>query len=88
MRLAEAEGTTLAGLTRAQLTTLHPAFAGDTEASIAAIWDFDRSAESRDAAGGTSLRAQREQLAKLDAWLAATEADGPSAAAAKLVTDP
>ena len=88
VRLAEAEGTTLAGLTKAQLAGLHPAFGDDDDATIAALWDFERSAESRDAAGGTSKRAQREQIAKLTAWLDATEAGGPDAAAVALVTDP
>ena len=36
---------------------------------------LDRSAESRDAQGGTSLRAQKEQIAALSAWLARTEND-------------
>ena len=88
VRLAEAEGTTLAGLTKAQLAGLHPAFGDDDDATIAALWDFERSAESRDAAGGTSKRAQREQIAKLTDWLDATEAGGPDAAAVALVTDP
>ena len=87
VRLAEAEGTTLAGLTRAQLTTLHPAFGDDDDASVKALWDFERSAESRDAEGGTSKRAQRAQVAALGAWLDKTEADGPGAAAVGLVTE-
>ena len=62
VRLAEKENT-LAGLSKAQLATLHPAFENDSDADVAALWDFDRSAESRDAQGGTSIRAQKEQVA-------------------------
>ena len=68
VRLAEKENTTLAGLSKAQLATLHPAFENDSDADVAALWDFDRSAESRDAQGGTSIRAQKEQVAALSAW--------------------
>lgn len=88
VRLAESEGTTLSGLSKAQLVTLHPAFENDTDADIVALWDFDRSAESRDAQGGTSLRAQKEQVAALSAWLAKTAQDGPAADAVALVTEP
>ena len=88
VRLAEKENTTLAGLSKAQLATLHPAFENDSDADVAALWDFDRSAESRDAQGGTSLRAQKEQVAALSAWLDRTENDGPSPDAVALVTEP
>ena len=86
VRLAEDHNTTLAGLSQAQLASLHPAFENDTPESIAAIFDFERSAESRDAAGGTSKRAQLEQIDKLRTWLRKTEGDGPSPAAVALVT--
>jgi len=88
VRLAEKENTSLAGLSKAQLATLHPAFENDSDADVAALWDFDRSAESRDAQGGTSLRAQKEQVAALSAWLARTRDDGPSPDAVALVTEP
>ena len=38
--------------------------------------------------GGTSLRAQKEQVAALSAWLDRTENDGPSPDAVALVTEP
>ena len=88
VRLAEKENTSLAGLSKAQLATLHPAFENDSDADVAALWDFDRSAESRDAQGGTSIRAQKEQVAALSAWLARTKDDGPSQDAVALVTEP
>ena len=58
------------------------------DADVAALWDFDRSAESRDAQGGTSIRAQKEQVAALSAWLERTRDDGPSQDAVALVTEP
>ena len=78
----------MAGLSQAQLATLQPAFENDSDADVAALWDFDRSAESRDAQGGTSLRAQKEQVAALSAWLERTQHDGPSQDAVALVTEP
>ncbi|KAJ1447877.1 L-Aspartase-like protein [Pelagophyceae sp. CCMP2097] len=78
VRLAEANGKTLATLSKAELVSLHPSFEGNTEAELAAIWDYDRSVESRDATGGTSKRAQLQQLAALKAWIAKTEHNGPT----------
>jgi hypothetical protein len=36
---------------------------------VGAVWSFEASVEARDAAGGTSRRAVREQVAALEAWL-------------------
>ncbi|KAJ8610172.1 hypothetical protein CTAYLR_008728 [Chrysophaeum taylorii] len=67
VRLAETKACTIADLDVDDLKALHPAF----EPDVLKIWDFDRSLESRDADGGTSTRAQRLQIARLEAWLGA-----------------
>jgi argininosuccinate lyase len=36
-------------------------------------WDFEASVESRNTEGGTSKSAVQEQIAKVRAWLVATE---------------
>ena len=61
VRHAEKENTSLAGLSKAQLATLHPAFENDSDADVAALWDFDRSSGSRDAQGGPP--SERKQVA-------------------------
>lgn len=65
VRAAEARGVPLSSLSLEELRSLHPSFGPDVEA----VWSFERSAESRDAEGGTSRRAVKEQVAKLRAYL-------------------
>lgn len=66
VRAAEAAGAPLSALGLPALQALHPAF----EADVSALWSFERSAESRDTEGGTSVRSVQEQVAKLRAYLA------------------
>ncbi len=72
VRAAETSGVPLSSLSLAQLQALHPAFAED----VAALWSFERSAESRDTEGGTSRRSVTEQVAKLRAYLEAPAEEG------------
>lgn len=65
VRLAEEKGLSLSDLTPADLRTLHPAFGDD----VADVWDFERSVDQRDAAGGSSRRAVLAQIDELRAWL-------------------
>ncbi len=65
VRLAEAKGLSLSGLTPEDLRSLHPAFGDD----VAAVWNFERSVDQRDAAGGSSRRAVLAQIDELRAWL-------------------
>ena len=65
VRMAEMQAVPLSALTYEDLLTLHHAFDED----VLQVWDFERSVEQRDAAGGTSRRAVLEQIAKLRAWL-------------------
>ena len=67
VRAAEEAGVQLSQLPLERLRQLHPAF----EADVAGLWSFERSAESRDTEGGTSLRSVAEQIGKLRAYLAA-----------------
>ena len=66
VRLSEQLGVPLSQLSLAQLKGLHGAFDADVEC----LWSFERSAESRDAEGGTSRRAVAEQVGKLRDYLA------------------
>lgn len=66
VRAAEAARLPLSALPLATLVGLHPAFGED----VAAVWSFERSAQSRDALGGTSLRSIALQVAGLRAYLA------------------
>jgi len=61
VKMAEDQGFSLSDLSPAQLSTLHPLFEDD----VAAVWDFQQSAESRDSEGGTSRRSVLEQVEKL-----------------------
>jgi len=72
VRAAEQAGVPMSKLSLPQLQALHPAFAAD----VAAVWSFERSAESRDAEGGTSRRSVAEQVAKLRAYLDAPLTEG------------
>eukprot|EP00635_Sarcinochrysidales_sp_CCMP3193_P002856 CAMPEP_0118898454 /NCGR_PEP_ID=MMETSP1166-20130328/5442_1 /TAXON_ID=1104430 /ORGANISM="Chrysoreinhardia sp, Strain CCMP3193" /LENGTH=490 /DNA_ID=CAMNT_0006837563 /DNA_START=59 /DNA_END=1531 /DNA_ORIENTATION=+ len=81
VRLAEDQGKTIADLSLDDLQTLHPKF----QADVKAVFDFDASLEARDADGGTSLRAQRAQLHKLDDWLNNAATFGPSPQSASIV---
>ena len=62
---AEAQGIALSELPLATLQALHPAF----EEDAAEIWSYARSVEQREATGGTSRRAVREQISALRNWL-------------------
>lgn len=65
VRMAEMQAVPLSALTFEDLLTLHHAF----EEDVLQVWNFERSVEQRDAAGGTSRRAVLEQIAKLRGWL-------------------
>ena len=65
VRLAEERACRLSELTAADLHTLHPAFGPD----VTHVWDYERSVESRDVAGGTSRRAVTAQIEDLRGWL-------------------
>jgi argininosuccinate lyase len=66
VKMAEDRGCALSDLTPDDLRTIHPLFADD----VAAVWDFQRSAEMRDSEGGASKRSVLEQVQKLRAYLA------------------
>lgn len=65
VRLAEEKKCRLSDLTAADLRGLHPAFGDD----VVAVWDYERSVESRDVPGGTSRRAVLAQINALRQWL-------------------
>lgn len=67
MKLAEDKGCQLSDLTVADLAAIHPLFTQD----VAAVWDFNRSAEMRDTEGGSSKRSVLEQVQKLLTYLEA-----------------
>jgi len=67
VKLAEDRGVPLSSLSPSDLRAIHPLFADD----VAAVWDFEASAERRDTVGGASRRSVLEQAAKLRAGLAA-----------------
>lgn len=66
VRMAEQRSCNLSDLTVADLKTIHPMF----EEDVAKVWDFNRSAETRDSEGGASKRSVMEQVAKMQAYLA------------------
>ncbi|PNH05027.1 Argininosuccinate lyase [Tetrabaena socialis] len=70
VKMAEDRGCTLFDLTVADLKTIHPLFTED----VAAVWDFNRSAEMRDTEGGTSKRSVLEQVVKMKSYVAAEQA--------------
>ena len=67
VQMAEMQAIPLSELELDDLLTLHHAF----EEDVAAVWNFEKSVDTRDAAGGTSRRAVQEQIEKLRSWLAA-----------------
>ncbi len=65
VQMAELQGIPLHELEVEDLWKLHDAFGEDVEE----IWDFERSVERRDVAGGTSRRAVLAQIEALRGWL-------------------
>jgi len=65
VRMAEMQAIPLSELTVEDLLSLHHAFEDD----VRDVWDFEKSVDTRDAAGGTSRRAVLEQIDELRAWL-------------------
>jgi argininosuccinate lyase len=65
VQMAEMQAIPLSELTLDDLLSLHHAF----EEDVADVWDFEKSVDTRDAAGGTSRRAVLEQIDKLQEWL-------------------
>ena len=63
--MAENQGIPLSELELEDLLRLHDAF----EEDVMDVWDFERSVEQRDVAGGTSRRAILEQITWLESWL-------------------
>jgi len=80
VQLAEERECALSDLTAQDLGEgvhelfLEPAADGVGGHSVDALWDFETSVDSRDAAGGTSRRAVLEQVETLRAWLAEEQA--------------
>jgi argininosuccinate lyase len=66
VRMAEDLHIPLTALSLDHLRTLHPAFDDD----VMEVWNFQRSVDQRDAAGGSSRRAVQSQIENLQAWLA------------------
>jgi len=58
VRRAEALGIPLKALPLAEYQAIHPAF----DADVTAVFDFRRSVEARNVAGGTATEAVREQI--------------------------
>ncbi|MCB0063317.1 MAG: argininosuccinate lyase [Caldilineaceae bacterium] len=67
VQMAELQAIPLSELELDDLLTLHHAF----EEDVLEIWDFEKSVDTRDVAGGTSRRAVLEQIEKMQQWLAA-----------------
>lgn len=67
VKMAEDRNCALSDLTPADLRTIHPLFDDD----VAEVWDYERSADTRDSEGGASKRSVLEQVAKLQNYLAA-----------------
>ncbi|KAI8621405.1 argininosuccinate lyase [Chytriomyces sp. MP71] len=65
IKIAEDRGVPVSSLTVADFKGLHPAF----EEDIVQLWDFERSIETRNAAGGTAKASVLEQIQLLKAWL-------------------
>ncbi len=65
VRMAEMQAIPLSELTVEDLLSLHHAF----EEDVIDVWDFEKSVDTRDAAGGTSRRAILEQIERLQQWL-------------------
>ncbi len=65
--MAEDRKCSLFDLTVADLQTIHPLFADD----VVEVWNYERSANARDSEGGASKRSVLEQVAKVNAYLAA-----------------
>lgn len=65
VRLAEERDCVLSELSAADLRALHPSF----EEDVTDVWSYERSAERRDVAGGSSRRATEAQIAELRVWL-------------------
>jgi len=71
VKLAEDRGVPLSSLTPEDLRTVDARFGDD----VAAVFDYERSAESRDAEGGASRRSCAEQSAKLREYLRSSPLD-------------
>ncbi len=65
VQMAEMQAIPLSELDLDDLLTLHHAF----EEDVADVWNFEKSVDTRDAAGGTSRRAVLEQITLLQQWL-------------------
>lgn len=68
VQMAEMQAIPLSELELDDLLTLHHAF----EEDVAEVWNFEKSVDTRDATGGTSRRAVKEQIEKLQNWLETT----------------
>ncbi|MEZ4677750.1 MAG: argininosuccinate lyase [Caldilineaceae bacterium] len=66
VQMAELQAIPLSELTLDDLLSLHHAF----EVDVRDVWAFEKSVDTRDAAGGTSRRAVQEQIVLLQQWLA------------------
>ncbi|KAJ3223331.1 argininosuccinate lyase [Chytriomyces hyalinus] len=66
IKMAEDRKAPVSSLTVADFKTLHEAF----EEDVVELWDFERSIETRNAAGGTAKESVREQIRLMKAWLA------------------
>ena len=71
VKMAEDRGVALSDLTCEDLKPLCDAF----EEDVAAVWSYEKSAESRDTEGGSSRRSVLEQCEKLKKYLEETEGE-------------
>jgi argininosuccinate lyase len=67
VRMAEDLHISLTALSADQLHAVHPGF----DADVREVWNFQRSVDQRDGAGGSSRRAVTVQIETLQAWLTA-----------------
>ena len=63
--MAEDKGVSIDELKLNELKELHFAF----ESDVVNIWDYERSVESRNAYGGTSLNGVSNQILELQEWI-------------------
>ncbi|HRW06095.1 MAG TPA: argininosuccinate lyase [Caldilineaceae bacterium] len=67
VQMAEIQAIPLSELTLDDLLSLHHAF----EEDVMAVWNFEKSVDTRNTAGGTSRQAVTAQIRHLQKWLAA-----------------
>lgn len=69
VRIAEEKGCSISDLSLEELKTASSLF----EEDVSAVWEFQRSAETRDTEGGASKRSVLEQVEKIEQYLESAE---------------